>query len=85
RRFATGPIVPEIVQHADGRRALRLHDARYGFPGQSLIGLWGLEYRLDEHGRPASRGERYAVPREASGERIAALVRAKFGLPNDTF
>jgi inner membrane protein len=85
RRFATGPIVPEIIQRTDGSRVLRLHDARYGFPGQSLTGFWGLEYRLNEQGRPAGRGERYAVPREASGERIEALVRAKLGLPNDVF
>jgi inner membrane protein len=85
RRFATGPIVPEILQREDGAQVLRLHDARYGFPGQSLTGQWGLEYTLNEQGRPVGRGVRYRIPREATGERIEALMRAKLGLPNAVF
>lgn len=84
RLFATGLLHPHIVEIA-GERFLRVGDMRYGSPGATITGMWGLEWPLDAGDRIAGEGLRYRVSPEATGERIMALLRASFGLPNDVF
>jgi len=84
RRFATGLLHPHIVE-AEGERFLRVGDMRYGSPGATITGMWGLEWPLDEEGRIAGEGLRYQISPEATGERVRALFRASFGLSNDVF
>jgi inner membrane protein len=84
RRFATGLLHPHIVETPEGR-FLRIGDMRYGSPGATITGMWGLEWPLDEDGRLAGEGLRYRVSPEATPERIGALFRASFGMSNGVF
>jgi inner membrane protein len=84
RRFATGLLHPHLVETPDGR-FLRVGDMRYGSPGATITGMWGLEWPLDDDGRIAGEGLRYSVSPEATAERIGALFRASFGLSNEVF
>lgn len=59
-------------------------DARYGTPGASLFGYWGLAFTLngdliDVNGEPVF----IRAPREATREAIGQLFRASYGLPNN--
>lgn len=84
RLFASGILHPHIVEIA-GERLLRVGDMRYGSPGATIIGMWGLEWPLDADDRIAGEGLRYRVSPEATRARILALFRASFGLSNDVF
>jgi inner membrane protein len=85
--FASGPLHAELHPHEgnpkDGEE-LWLHDLRFGFPGASLTGLWGMTAILDAEGRFV-RAERFSVPREIRDGDLVALVRAKLGLPQGVF
>lgn len=83
--FASGVIHPHIVTDEAGRRHLRLGDMRYGVPGASIVGQWGLAWPLDESGAIAGEGVRYRVSPEATWGRVVALFRASFGLANEVF
>jgi inner membrane protein len=85
--FASGPIHAELHPHEGnpkGGEELWLHDLRFGFPGASLTGLWGMTAILDADGRLV-RAERFSVPREIQDGVLVALVRAKLGLPQRVF
>lgn len=84
RLFASGMLHPQIVEIGE-RRFLRVGDMRYGSPGATITGMWGLEWPLDADDRIAGEGLRYRVSPEATRARIMALFRASFGLPNDVF
>lgn len=59
-------------------------DARYGIPGDSTFGFWGLAYTLDGNVIDVAREPAYVrAPREATREAITQLFRAAYGLPND--
>jgi inner membrane protein len=67
------------------KNTLILRDARYGIPGDSVFGWWGLEFPLIE----ASDGkiglgqpQRITAMRDASWDKIKNLFRAAFGLEN---
>lgn len=57
-------------------------DARYGVPGPSIFGWWGVDYRLEQNDTPLYTG-RAAIDRDASWHAIGQLLRASYGLPND--
>jgi inner membrane protein len=85
--FATGPLHAVLRPHAGnpaGGQELQLHDLRFGFPGPTLTGFWGMASILDAEGSFV-RAERFAVPREVREGDIAALLRAKLGLPQGVF
>ncbi|HSP24784.1 MAG TPA: metal-dependent hydrolase [Saliniramus sp.] len=84
RRFASGLLHPHIIETGD-ERFLRVGDMRYGSPGATITGMWGLEWPLDGEGRIAGEGLRYRVSPEATPERIKALFRASFGMSNGIF
>lgn len=85
RLFASAVIHPHIVADEQGRRWLRLGDMRYGAPGASIAGQWGLQWRVDGTGRLDGEGVRYRVSPGATWDRVVALLRASMGLDNHVF
>ena len=87
RTFATGPLHVERHPHdgnpTDGEE-LWLHDLRFGFPGRTLTGLWGMTAIFDGEGTFV-RAERFSVPRDIQEGALLALARAKLGLPQAVF
>lgn len=58
-------------------------DARYGTPGPSVFGFWGLVFTMEGGVIDTARRPAYIrAPREVTGEAIFQLFRAAFGLPN---
>jgi inner membrane protein len=82
--FANGPLKTEVESNGDGTTQLKMSDMRYGYPGATLAGLWGLGVSFNGDGsiKPAKR---YAVPVDITPENIVALVRANFGLGQSVF
>lgn len=77
--FADGQVWPELRRDEAGRRVVRLTDLRYGAPGSTLAGLWGVDVTLAPEGQVVD-ARRIAVPRAAvSGAAIAAVYRAGYG------
>lgn len=63
---------------------IQVMDARYGTPGESVFGFWGLEFSLngdiiDVNEEPAF----IRAPREATKEAIFELFKASYGRPNN--
>jgi len=82
--FANGPLKTSVVENGNGERELRLDDMRYGFPGESLSGLWGLSVNFNGDGT-IGRIVRYGMRPEMNSENLSALLLAQFGLPQDVF
>jgi inner membrane protein len=85
--FANGPIHAELRPRPDDpaiAHELRLHDLRYGFPGQALTGLWGMTALIDESGDLVD-ASRFSVRRTIDDGGLVALARAKLGLPQTLF
>jgi inner membrane protein len=76
--FADGQLWPALRRDDQGRTVVRLTDLRYGFPGPTLVGWWGLDVTLDAEGR-AVGAQRFRIARGASTAAIAALYAAAFG------
>lgn len=77
--FADG----ELSFVREGNR-ITVMDARYGTPGESVFGFWGLEFTLngdviDVNQEPAF----IRAPRDVTSEALSGLFRASYGLPND--
>lgn len=59
-------------------------DARYGTPGPSVFGFWGLEFALDRGIVDVERAPAFVrAPRDVTREALTGLFRAAYGLPND--
>jgi len=82
--FANGPLKTVVETNGDGGVDLKLNDMRYGYPGATLAGLWGLRVAISADGT-IEAAKRYAVPVEITPENITALVRANFGLVQNVF
>ena len=77
--FAGGQVWPQRWRDGEGRVVVRLTDLRYGAPGSTIAGWWGIDVTLTPEGQVAD-ARRIAVPRAAiSGATVAALYRAGFG------
>lgn len=77
--FAGGQVWPQRRRDREGRVVVRLTDLRYGAPGSTVAGWWGVDVTLTPEGQVAD-ARRIAVPRGAiSGATVAALYRAGFG------
>ncbi len=81
--FANGPLKAEVEKNGAGYE-LKMSDMRYGFPGPTLAGLWGLAVQFDGEGK-IERVNRYSVGVNASVSNVIALIRANFGLAQDLF
>jgi inner membrane protein len=86
--FASSDVsVTEQKTSAPNQKRIRVMTAKYGYPGDSLFGLWGLEWNLtlDETGAVQTISAPVDIyeSRDASFESIKGLFRASYGLPND--
>ncbi len=73
-----------IITTADKKTAY-MTDARYGVPGPSMFGWWGLEFKLDRTADglySATSLGRVGIERDANGDAIKNLFLAAYGLPN---
>jgi inner membrane protein len=79
--------VTEQKTSLPNQKRIRAMTAKYGYPGDSLFGLWGLEWilTLDETGAVQTISDPVDIyeSRDASLESIKGLFRASYGLPND--
>ena len=80
--FASGETWPALA--ADGTRA-RLTDRRYGAPGATAQGWWGIEAPLDAAGQVAQTPTRLSIPRPLDWPTVRALYAAAFGRPGPLF
>jgi hypothetical protein len=81
--FSDGMIWPTVETKADGGKIVRITDRRYGVPGETVNGWWGLEAQVDAANRVTGTIERIQVPRDLS--RIGELFDAGFGKPTEIF
>ena len=70
---------------SDGSRVVRLTDRRYGAPGPTLQGWWGIEARVGADGRLIQAPQRIALPRGPLGPLIGELAAASVGTPTPLF
>ncbi|WGF90691.1 metal-dependent hydrolase [Marinivivus vitaminiproducens] len=85
RRFASGPVLAELRPGGGADRVLRVLDLRYGFPGPTLEGFWGVDFHYDGATGSFTAVERVRVPRAIRWRDVEALVQASFGWPNGVF
>lgn len=70
---------------ARDKNTITLWDSRYGIPGASVSGWWGLEFPIT-HSSDAIRvgsPHRVSAMRDSSWSKVINLFRAAFGLEND--
>lgn len=77
--FSIGTL--SMVEDETSRRIV-VTDARYGVPGPSVFGWWGMEFLQREDGTLHYMG-RMRVERDASWQVIRELFKASYGLPNN--
>ncbi len=78
-RFADGQIWPGLRRDEQGRTIVRFTDLRYGVPGPTATGWWGIDVSLGTNGEVLS-ALRIAVPRPPlSWGTVAAVYRAGLG------
>ncbi|MBI3506394.1 MAG: metal-dependent hydrolase [Proteobacteria bacterium] len=83
--FASGEIWPLVAPASDGSRVVRLTDRRYGAPGPTAQGWWGIEARVGADGRILDAPRRVDLPRGPLGPLIGELVAASLGTPTALF
>lgn len=81
--FADGHLWAVVAPGGDGTTTVRLTDRRYGIPGPTVQGWWGIEARVDAGGRPETPPVRVDLPRDAS--RAGELFAAAWGRPTELF
>lgn len=72
--FAMGQVLWQRDQDA-----VVASDLRYGYPGDSLFGQWGIRVPLDAAGQPAAAPERFSRGPGLSGGNLAKLWSWVFG------
>jgi inner membrane protein len=77
--FAMGEVWPSIAAAADGSTVVRLTDRRYGVPGPTVQGWWGIEMRIGADGRVIEKPRRIDLPRGADSDAIGQLFAASRG------
>lgn len=82
--FANGPLEAKVAENSVGTYELRLTDMRYGYPGATLAGLWGVAVLFDSDGA-VRHVTRYAISRKFTWKIMIAYSRALAGLPQDLF
>ncbi len=83
RKFAAGPIYASVVQH-EGKPLLRIYDMRYGFPGPSITGIWGAQWRVQQ-GQTVDPVSAFRSRPKVSWNDVVQLLRASFGMSNTLF
>ena len=77
--FAAGRVWPFLVPLDGGGVEVRLTDLRYGFPGDTVAGWWGIAATVGIDGTLASAPRRVQLTREVSWEAVRAVFRASAG------
>lgn len=77
--FAAGRVWPRLVPLDGGGVEVRLTDLRYGFPGDTVAGWWGVEASIDANGKLAAQPRRIQLVRELSWDAVRAVFRASAG------
>lgn len=77
--FAAGRVWPRLVPLDGGGVEVRLTDLRYGFPGDTIAGWWGIEASVDATGRLLAEPRRIQLVRELSWDAVRAVFRASAG------
>jgi inner membrane protein len=83
-RFAQGPRFARIAS-TGAVQELRISDARFGVPGPTVTGFWGLAIPLVDGQLATDRAYRYTVDRTPNAGDLQALFRAKLGLAQTVF
>lgn len=78
-RFAAGRVWPRLVPLDDGALEVRLTDLRYGFPGDTVAGWWGIEATVGADAALAAPPRRIQLTRELSWDAVRAVFRASAG------
>lgn len=81
--FADGHVWAIAAPGSDGSTVVRLTDRRYGVPGPTIQGWWGIEARIDANGRVIGAPIRIDLPRDVS--RAGELFAAAWGRPTELF
>jgi inner membrane protein len=81
--FADGHVWAIVVPGGDGTKVVRLTDRRYGVPGPTIQGWWGIEARVAADGRMVERPVKIDLPRDVS--RVGELFVAAWGRPTELF
>lgn len=78
-RFANDQVWPSLLEDEQGRAVVRLTDLRYGVPGSSIAGWWGVDVTFDADATVLS-AVRIAVPRPPlNWSTVAAVYRGGLG------
>ncbi len=78
-RFAQQQIWPHLRRDDQGRTVVRFSDLRYGVPGATVTGWWGIDVTFDADGWVVS-AVRIAVPRPPlSWATVVAVYRGGLG------
>ncbi len=77
--FSGGQAWPVVAREADGSVRVTLLDTRYGAPGPTVLGWWGVSARYAADGTAIEAPRRIAVPRLVSGEIVSGLWAATWG------
>jgi hypothetical protein len=64
---------------------VRFVDRRYGAPGASILGWWGIELRVGADGRVEGAARRIDIPRGVTRAAIGELFAASRGLATPMF
>jgi inner membrane protein len=83
--FANGDVWPDILPLPDGGTRVMLWDRRYGVPGPTINGWWGVEVGFESNGQRNGTPQRIALPREVTGDALAQFWRASLGAPTALF
>ncbi len=83
--FAAGEIWASVAPGADGSKTVRLTDRRYGAPGPTVQGWWGIEAQIAADGRIATPPRRIDLPRGNLVPLIGEVIAASTGTPNELF
>lgn len=84
-RFANGARYAVIERGDDGREELRIADARFGIPGRTLTGFWGLAVPLQAGALQPEQAYRFQRERDVPAGAWAALWAATWGRPQSLF
>jgi inner membrane protein len=84
-RFANGARYPFLFKTADGGEELRIADARFGVPGSTISGFWGLGVPLQQGQLQPAQANRFQRLREVPVGGWAAMWAATWGLPQTVF
>lgn len=81
--FADTHVWAIVAPGSDGTKIVRLTDRRYGVPGPTIQGWWGIEARVDAAGRVVEGPVKIDLPREIG--RAGELFVAAWGRPTELF